>query len=181
MLDSELFPFIGTFLENAVASNYPHLTSFEVIQEAQPTQQGVPTVPIVTMIKAFDRPRGWPMTKFVLEGGKLVERMVQLYETTLNISALKWQDPASPEEVVTASDLLNTMMLSFTMLSNIYRMQDMGISILRIEEVHNEPFENDNHQFEFHPTFILVLTHKREIKAAADQVTRVLAHIERVV
>lgn len=165
MLDSELMPFIGNFLNESVSKGFPSLASFEVIQEAQPTQQGTPTVPTITFIKVpGDRPRGWPMSKLELVSGKTVQRTTQLYETSINISCLKWQDPALPTaQVVTASDIVNRIMLAFTMPSTIYRFNQLGVSLLRVDEVSNEPFENDQHQFEFHPTCVITITHSRDI------------------
>lgn len=181
MLDSELMPFIGQEIERAVSANFPDLGSHEVIQGAQPTQEGTPTVPTIIFIKLPDRTRGWPRTEYKLVDGKSKELMQQLYETTVQVSTLKWQDPNElNERVVTASDLLNAIMLSFTMQSSIFRFKASDLNILRVEEITNEPFENDQHQFEFHPTFQITFTHHRDIYADADATVKVSVEIHEV-
>lgn len=176
MLDSELIPFIGQAIESFCAELFPQI-KVEVIQEAQPTQQGVPSVPTLTFIKFPDRTRGWPHTEYSIEpDGTGKEKLVQLYETSIQISSLKWQDPSS-DQVVTASDLLNAIMLRLTMQSTIQAFRKANVGILRVTEVTNEPFENDTHRFEFHPTFVIVLCHKREVEVSTEFVTRIEGEI----
>lgn len=184
MLDSELIPFIGKFLESCIAQGFPNLGPSEVIQGAQPTQEGTPKVPTVIYIKLPDRPRGWPMRKYLpVPGspGSATEVVMQLYETSIQVSCLKWQDPTMPNaQVVTASDLLNRLMMGFTMPSAIYEFNKLGVNLLRIDEVTNDPFENDNHQFEFHPTFVVVITHSREVDVKVGAITSADEFIHRV-
>lgn len=181
MLDSELIPFIGQEIERIVTANFPSLTAFEVIQGAQPTQQGTPSIPTIVFIKLPDRPRGWPRTEYALVGGVAKELMMQLYETTFAISSLKWQNPEEPNaSVVTSSDLLNVIMLGMTMRSNVFKYRAMDLNILRVEEVTNEPFENDDHRFEFHPTFQITFTHRRDISGDVVFANRVIAEVHEV-
>lgn len=181
MLDSQLMSLVGLFLTGIVNQFYPNLGPFEVIQEAQPTQQGTPTVPTITFIKApGDTPRGWPIKTRNIVNGKTIETMTQLYETSIQISCLKWQNPETPNsQVVTASDLLNTIQMAV-----MYRPGGLtsfnSLNVLRVIEVSNEPFENDDHRFEFHPTFTLVFTHSREISLEIESIKSAEAFIYRV-
>jgi len=178
MLDSALIPFIGQEIERAITGNFPNLGPHEVIQGAQPTQEGTPTVPTIIFIKMPDRLRGWPRTEYAVVDGTSKELMTQLYETMFQISALKWQDPNQANaSVVTASDLLNGIMMTFTMQSSIFRFNAAKLNILRIEEITNEPFENDDHRFEFHPTFQITFTHRREVSVVTDATVKVIAEV----
>lgn len=163
MLDSELITLLGNEIDAAVKVSYPLMTDYEVMQGAQPTQEGTPSVPTLILLKVHDRPRGWPMTSYARNSdGLFQESLVQLVETTCNVSSLFWQDPTKPDDqVVTAADLLNSVMLQFLFPSKIQELMAKGINILRITDVSNEPFENDDHRFEFHPTFEIVFTHNR--------------------
>lgn len=175
MLDSELITLLGGEVEKAVKAAYPLLADFEVIQGAQPTQQGTPSVPTIIILKVHDRTRGWPMTTYAKnEDGLFQETLVQLIETTCNVSALFWQDPNKPDsEVVTAADLLSSVMLQFLFPSKISELMGKGCNILRVTEVTNEPFEDDNHRFEFFPTFELVFTHGREASKTSPFISTV--------
>lgn len=174
MLDSELIPFIGQTISRAMTKYFPSLGDFEVLQSAQPTQEGTPSVPTIFFQKFPDRPRGWPMTKYVVEDGVGKEVSVQLYETSIHISSLAWQDPTKPnDEVVTASDILNKIFMYFSMRARTYEFSAAGLNILRVMELSNQAFENDDHRFEFFPTFVLELTHNRAIEDDANIISRI--------
>lgn len=181
MLDSQLIPFFGSQIETAVLSAYPNIGDVEVIQAAQPTQQGTPTVPTLMFIKLPDRRSGWPMTKTGRIAGVFTESVIQLFESTFQVSALSWQDPSKPnDQVVTASDLLNQVLMYFTMPSVMRSWREQNLGILRVRDVTNESFENDQHQFEFYPTFQLVFTHQREFANKAELITMIDGEIHRV-
>jgi len=165
MLDSVLINILGTELLSAIQLGFPSVGPVIVIQKNSPTQQGTVTGKSVYLEKLFDLPRGWPMTTYTpVDAFNVTESVEQLYETNFRISSLSWQDPALPDaQVVTASDIVNQINLFFMLPSRQLMLTALGVRILRISEVRNPYFENDDHQFEAHPNFDIVTTHSRTI------------------
>jgi len=176
MLDSELIIIMGDTIKSAIDSS--GFGSVNLVQKAQPTQEGVPTGPTVFFEKLFHLGYGWPMTKYVQDPATLsfTEVVTQLTETTIQISSLSRQDPTS-SSVITASDLVNHINLFFAMPSQIAKLLSQGISILKVKEVRNPYFENDSHIFEAHPSFDLVFTHNATISVGIPGIINAIPDI----
>lgn len=167
MFDGELIAKLVVELNVAMTSAQEALKfpDFEVVQKAQPTQQGTSTRPTIFFQKLFDIPRGWPATDWYLDNAtrEYVEITRQHIETTFQISSLHWQNPEMTH-VVTASDIVNYVRAYFQARSTIERAKELDFLILRVSQISNEAFENDNHQFEFHPSFDMVVTYNQYIR-----------------
>ncbi|QQO38567.1 hypothetical protein [Pseudomonas phage TH15] len=167
MFDGELIEKLVVELTAAMTSAKETLQfpDFEVVQKAQPTQQGTSTKPVIFFQKLFDIPRGWPATDWYLDNvaRKYVEITRQHVETTFQISSLHWQNPEL-DHVVTAADIANYVRAYFQARSTIQRVKELDFLILRVSHISNEAFENDKHQFEFHPSFDMVVTYNQYIR-----------------
>lgn len=174
MLDAQLVALVGQRMEAAIAAI--GLGDIGVVQKDQPTQQGTASGPNAYFQKLFDIPRGWPVTTyFTDEVAKLyVERTTQQLETVFQISAFCWQDPELPtEQVVTASDIANQILMFFVAKSQLRELGKLGVRILRVTQVRNDPFENDDHRFEYAPSFDITFVHTREIDIGVPIVSMV--------
>lgn len=145
----------------------------QVSQKAQPEQQGVYSGRSIFIQKIFDSRYGFAGTMLeydeVDEDFKSTES--QIIETTFQITALARQgfDPAKP----TASDILNYLALAFSSRANIEELLKVKLNILRITQVRNETFDDDESRFEFHPNFDVIIVHSREFETVVPRVDHI--------
>lgn len=162
MKDSELIPLFASVLDRCAAEMAIELgvPMIAVVQKDQPTQQGTASGPTIYFQKLFDVPRGQPKIEYDLTSqSNMREVGTQLYETHFQISALYWQNPMKQENINTASDLINGIQQLLQLPVIRKPLLDMKVRTLRVDQVRNPPFENDDHQFEYIPNFDIVLTH----------------------
>lgn len=174
MLDSQLIALLNQRMQSAVLAI--GFGPMPVIQKDQPTQQGTASGPAAYFQKLFDIPRGWASTSHYTNGvtGDYVERTTQMYETTFQISAFYWQDPEKPDDqIVTASDIANQLLMWFVSRSQRRTLKALGLMILRVNEVRNPAFENDDHRFEYAPSFDIVFVHLRTIDVVVPLISAV--------
>jgi len=96
----------------------------------------------------------------------MIHRETQIYETRIQMGALAKPPPVRgeiPADEPSASDLLNRAAAVLQSDVTIAALRAAGIGVLRILEVRNPVFRNDQDQFEASPSFDFILTH--------DQVT----------
>lgn len=172
MLDSQLIILISGEILKALQMGFPAFGPTEIAQKAQPTNEGVPSDPTVFFEKLFDLPRHWPIIGFQKSTPEVdfSESAKQLYETTFQISALRWQDPESLV-VYTASDLLNYVYMYFQLKSVRDGLIKQGVNVLKVNEIRNPYFQNDRHQFEAHPSVDIVFTHMRTMEILIPAIT----------
>lgn len=163
MKDSELVVLIGNHMLSALAATGS--ADIPVSQKDSPTQQGIPDGPCAYFEKLFDIPRGWPVNLNFDSPEGYIERTTQMVETSFQISAFVWQNPAKPlADVKTASDIVNDILMFFVARSQRRVLKNSGVQILRVTEVRNPYFENDRSQFEAAPSFDIVLVHLRTLE-----------------
>lgn len=152
-LISYFLPLLVTGLAEAGYADVP------VVQNYQPTIQGVPTTGVVYFQKIGNKRYGflgrtdrWNTTDLQMDHTEW-----QYFETTFQVSALFRQDPYNP--TYTASDLVNEA--AWIMQSDVTRqyLNTLGIGILRITEVINPFFVDDRDNFEASPSFDFTLVY----------------------
>jgi hypothetical protein len=163
-LISRLVAAINVIIEND--TNLGPDSGVVVQQKQQPTQQGTPLAPASVFVeRLFDHRYGSPRIGYeARSAGMLTEGESQIYETTFQISALKRIDPRNPMSI-TAPDLCNIVCLALQSRAIIRRLSEDDVGMLRVSEVRNLYFTNENDVQEAHPSFDLVLTYEREFSA----------------
>lgn len=165
MKDGELIILLADTLDvcAAMLATEFGLPTIPVVQKDQPTQQGTNTAPTIYFQKLFDVPRGQPQIGFEQDPDtkEYFEVMRQLVETHFQISGLYWQDPEK-QVVNTASDMVVGVHDYFMFPSIRQNMANSNVRILRVDQVRNPPFENDEHKFEYQPNFDIILSHVNE-------------------
>lgn len=170
MRDNELIVLIRRQIIEGLTQMGPEFASTPVIQKNQPTQQGIPYERSVYFEKLYDRKRGWAKSTpaAVDETGlKFNVKDEQLIATHFQISALSIQDPADLNSV-TASDIVNQLALFMNHRMTVETLMKSNVNVEMINELRNNPFEDDRHRSEYHPGFELVVTHQRDFTVVID-------------
>lgn len=161
MRDNQLFALIIPILNAGFAAQSLDII---VMQNFQPTQQGVPNSPVLYLHKVSDHRYGHVHRKDEWDDEEEVERHTetQWYETTFQASALAIQDPANVNSL-TAADILNTAAAILQSDSTIQALGSQNVGILRIMDIRNPYFTDDRDRFEASPSFDFTLTHEQAI------------------
>jgi hypothetical protein len=165
--DNDLIAFFSSQLEAAMAmSGWGYL----VIQNNQPTQQGIPTQPIVFFEKLSDHQYGWAESRYTLNsspppGDALPDfsnSELQWVESTFQVTSFVIQD-VKDLSLPTPSDVLHYTKLYLNARRTIATFMKNGVSILRVTDIRNPKFQDDRGLFEANPNFDVVLQHRRVI------------------
>jgi hypothetical protein len=169
MTDNELIEVFAAQLEAGTAALGWNYT---VIQNNQPTQEGLSSDPIILFEKLFDHLYGWQMSSdYVLSpapppGWQLPDfkhTESQWVETTFQVTSLVIQD-VRDLSLPTPSDVVAGLKMWLNAKSTIYAFRKAGAAILRITDTRNPKFKDDRGLFEANPNFDVVLQHLREIE-----------------
>ncbi|QRE00380.1 hypothetical protein [Burkholderia phage BCSR52] len=170
MTDLELIGVVVPYIEAAIASkNWAYL----VVQKDQPTQQGIPTEGTVFFELLFSREYGHPAakSKYTADTNTFDETEEQQIITTIQISALIPQNPEK-FELPTAKDVIEYVK-RYVASSHVARdIQSKKANIFRVTDVRANWFEDDNHQFENHPSFDLEVSHAGTVTFSVGAVDR---------
>lgn len=142
-----------------------------VKQSNQPTQQGIPTTPIVYFFKVSDKRYGYlgRYDKWI-NSPTMQHHEVQYMEITFQVSALVLQYPITPNQY-TASDLVNEVASIMQSDNTRSILNNSGIGILRIMDISNPYFVDDRDQFEASPSFYFTLTYKDDRVSTMPPIT----------
>lgn len=157
MTDNQLIQLFLPIIQNGlIADGFNGIT---VKQSNQPTQQGIPTSPILYFYKLASKRYGFlgRHDKWVINS--MIHTESQYMETTFRISSLVLQYPITPNQY-TASDLIYEV--SSIMQSDSTRdiLNKSNIGILRVVNLPNPYFVDDRDQFEASPSFDFTLTYQ---------------------
>jgi hypothetical protein len=168
MTDNELIEVFANQLEAGSAALGWH---YSVIQNNQPTQEGLSSDPIILFEKLFDHLYGWQVSsEYVLSpvappGWELPDfkhTEFQWVESTFQVTSLVIQD-VRDLSLPTPSDVCAGLKLWLNAKSTIYSFRNAGAAILRVTDIRNPKFKDDRGLFEANPSFDVILQHKREI------------------
>ncbi len=160
MTDAQLFTLFGVVLRDGLAEYFPaSAADVKVTRSYQPTTTGRPAGPTLLVQHLGDVRLGSPRRDSypavgALPGDPLVNRMVQVYETTFQVNAMV------PEDwTLEAPDLANLAAGILQSDSTLAAFRAVGVSILRVRDVRNPKFRNDRDQYEASPSFDFTVTH----------------------
>lgn len=168
MTDNELIAVLATQLEAGSAALGWH---YSVLQNNQPTQEGVSSDPIILFEKLFDHEYGWQISSEYLladappPGWELPDfkhTETQWVESTFQVTSLVIQD-VRDLSLPTPSDVCAGLKLWLNSKTVIRAFGAAGAAVLRITDVRNPKFKDDRGLFEANPSFDVILKHKREI------------------
>lgn len=180
MLDNQLIAALRkTILDGAVLAGLPDRIA--VKQSNQPTQQGAEIGPALYLSKISHNRYGWPACSEYFDADAGVMRRItgQVYQTSFQINALVKQEPSNIASL-TASDVLDKVATLLTGPTGRGALRAAGIGVLRVTDVRNPYFKDDEGRFEASPSFDIVLTHKTETVSDIDAVTTTEINIGRV-
>lgn len=165
MLDKELTILIIATIKAGLAAR--GINGVAVMQGNQPTQQGVPTGPMVALYQFPSRRYGWMRRADVWVppvgevAGYMAHQEVQKMETTFQVTALY---PQLPENTggLTACDLANTVADILQSDAGLAQLRAVNAGIYRVTDIRLTAFVDDRDRFEYSPNFDFTVTHQNE-------------------
>jgi hypothetical protein len=161
--------FLPIIKEGLIADGF---TTTLVKQSNQPTQQGIPTSPMVFFTKIFNKRFGFLRRED--RWNTLTSRFdhieSQYYETSFQVAALSLQDPKDLT-IPTASDLVNEVACIMQSSTTLDTLNNAGVGILRISDITNPYFTDDRDNFEASPSFDFVLVYLNERASTTPLIT----------
>jgi len=136
-----------------------------VKQKYQPTMQGTNVGPTVYFYKLGDVRYGFPQNISYWDSvaNQETHLMVQCFKTTFQVSALVISVPTNTA-TYTASDLVNDVCMILQAENTLNALNLAGISILRVQDITNPYFIDDQDRYEASPSFDFTLTYQQVIK-----------------
>jgi hypothetical protein len=155
--DNQIIQIFLPIIQNGLISD--GFLNVTVKQSNQPTQQGIPTTPVVFFFKVHNKRFGYlgRYDKWVVN--QMHHNEIQYMEITFQVSSLVLQYPITPNQY-TASDLVNEVASIMQSDNTRYILNNSGIGILRVQDVLNPYFVDDRDQFEASPSFDFTLVYK---------------------
>ena len=180
MTDEQLWPLIGTVLEVPLRtlSGVPEL---EVIQTYQPTQQGVPSPPFVS-IHRIGAPRyGFTQKRSVynVNTGVFDAVDVQLYEGVYQAQVLATDNPADTNDL-SAYDIAVLASGVMQLDSTLTTLRASGVGIYRITDIRTPYFVDDRQRNEQTPSFDFTLSYAHVLNSTVPLVAASELDINRV-
>lgn len=137
----------------------------QILQNFQPTSQGMPSGPTLYIHKLGDRRYGFLGRTDEWDPDVKTEKHTetQVMESMFQISALSIQNPKLGAAQLTASDIAN--MAAGILQSDVTRefLTAKGLNIYRITDVRNPYFVDDKARYEAAPSFDFTLQHEQVI------------------
>lgn len=179
MTDNQIFAILFPIIKGGLTAR--GVANVEVLQNAQPTQQGTPEGPAVFISMLRPTPRGHVRRDSVYNQStsEMIETELQTYEQTYQVNALSAQDPLDVNKL-TASDIVKVVRQIVQSSAFISTIRASGLGILRVNELRNPAFVNDKDRFEYSPSFDFTLTYDELYEALAPTVETVEYNINRV-
>jgi hypothetical protein len=177
-LDNEIWEIIFKIIRDAM-----FLRGFDVdVQQAyQPTQQGVPTKPIISIHSIDSKRYGFPEDECYYDQDQdaIVRRESYWLERTYQVDALAIQNPATPNNP-TAFDLVDAVASIMQQGIVVEYLQANGIGILRVQPLRVIYFVDDRGRHEQIPSFDFTLSYQQILLSTAVPITEVTAEIYEV-
>lgn len=156
MTDNQLFAVLFPLINAGLIAR--DVTGVEVLQKAQPVQQGIPSGPSVYLSMVAPTPRGHVRRDSILVADEMVDVELQTWEVLYQVNAMSIQDAADLNQL-TASDILKVVRQTMQSSAFITSLKLQGLGILRVNALRNIPFVNDKDRFEYSPSFDFTLTY----------------------
>jgi len=152
-----------------------------VQQSFQPTQQGVPTKPILAIHRIDSKRYGWPENESYFDENNdvVVQRQSYWLESTYQLDCLAIQNPQTPQEF-TAFDFVDAAAMILQTSKAVDAFRAAGIGILRIEPLRVQYFIDDKGRHEQVPSFDFTLTYRQVLLDEANPVVRITGEIQEV-
>jgi E217 gateway protein gp29 len=147
-----------------------------IVQNYQPTQQGIPTGDTVFIYKLHGHRYGSPERKDVFADNVMTHTETQVWETTFQISALATINPLTPSQL-TAGDYCDAVSGVLQSEAGIVALLTSGIGMQRITNVRNPFFKNDRMQFQNDPSFDVTVTYSESVSSIINSGTVVVANV----
>jgi hypothetical protein len=158
MTDNQLIQLFLPIIQGGLVND--GYTDVAVKQFNQPTQQGANSGPTVYFSKIGDRRYGFLRRNSTWQ--PLISQMThveeQSYETTFQIMALVRQNPSNIS-LPTASDLVNEVAAIMQSDNTLQILNNSDVGILRVMDIRNPYFTDDQDIFEASPSFDFTLVH----------------------
>lgn len=179
MTDNPLFRILLLLIRDGLSAE--GVINIVIKQQYQPTQQGMPSGPVIFLHKIGDYRYGYPQRKSVWdhESKKFIHTESIWMQTSFQVNALAPQDPEQPD-LLTASDLLNLSAIVLQSDATRQALQRHEIGIYRVQDIRQIYFINDRQQFEASPSFDFTLTHRHTITSCVPLVDTFEQKIYRV-
>lgn len=170
MLEDALFTLVKSTLDAGFSAAGADFAGVTVTQKFQPRQTGLSSGKVVYMEEVLSRRYGSMKRKDVQSGDAFTHTEIQIWETTLQISAAHTRNPSALSPVA-AMDLAKRASAILQGDAGLAALAAGGIRPLRVTDIRKIPFVNDADQWETMPTFDIVLTYADSIVSATPAAT----------
>lgn len=158
MKEKALTALINATIKAGFQAQVPPL-NYPVAAAYQPTQQAVPSTPVVYLYKVGpDQRYGFLKREDIWDGSKFVHTETQIYTSTYQAMAL-FPQTAGNTTSDTAADLVETVAAILQSDAGRAQLQTKKVGILRVQAIRNIPFVDDKGRNEFAPSFDFTVTH----------------------
>ena len=160
--------------------NVEGLENAKVLQAYQPIANGAEMVPTVYLSRIGDKRYGFNKRLSVDDSaGNQVTTNTQLIETTFQINA--WIKRSLKDvDQFTANDLVQKVAAIFSTDETMTFLKSKNLSILRITEIRNPYFKDDNNQNEASPSFDVTVIHSEVHSNSVEKFEEIESNIKRV-
>jgi hypothetical protein len=166
MTDNQLIQLFLPIIQNGLIAD--GFVDVPVVQSNQPTQQGINSNPTVYFYKVGDKRYGFLGRKSEWIIDEMLHTEFQHYETTFQIVALVRQDPNNTS-LPTAADLVNEVAAIMQSDNARQLLNAANVGILRVTDVRNPYFTDDQDIFEASSSFDFTLVHA-QIRESIDAI-----------
>jgi len=173
MRENEFATLLQTALTQFVRDRIPgDSNDIEFTQAFQPTQQDRPEGRAVYFKRLFGKRHGWPGTAYAFQVGRdnFDRAESQIIETRYQFSVT--QPANTAPDAITHNDILEGVAAGLQSQRFIAYLKANGAQVLRIIDITNVPFKNDQDQFEDYPTFDAIFLYTNEY---VDEVAKLTA------
>lgn len=171
MLENQIYILLRSTIASQILARQGAPLGLGIKVRRQPQQEGRPTAPTVYIDKVADKRYGWRQSESRWDAAAGIMRLyeAQAMETTLQITfqQISSTDPTA----LTASDVAQIVAATCQSDKFIATIGRSGVQVLRVTDVRNLPYKNDLDQWEFVPSFDLVIKHTNEYVDSVPVVT----------
>lgn len=176
MLENELIK----NLRDAITLGLSDMPNVKVLQAYQPIANGANTTPTVYLSRISDKRYGFNRRVSVDDfSGNQITTNTQIIETTFQVNA--WIKRSLKDvNQFTANDLVHKVSAVLSTDETMTFLKGKNLSILRITEIRNPYFKDNNNQNEASPSFDVTVIHREVHTNSVDKFEIIEPNIKRV-
>lgn len=167
-------------LREVIIGGLTDVAGAKVLQAYQPIANGAEKAPTIYLSRISDKRYAFNKRKSVDDfSGNQITTNTQIIETTIQVNA--WIKRSLKDvNQFTANDLVHKVAAIFSTDETMTFLKSKNLSILRITEIRNPYFKDDNNQNEASPSFDVTVIHSEVHENSVEKFEVIESNIKRV-